>query len=155
MNGFRNASYVGFVLYLIGAVVIGYGLYNLSIEKNLDKVGLKTKGKVFDLAVVEPYRKAMVESKDAKGKTHRFEDKLFWNHSFQKYTKGQEVEVLYDPADPIRTAVINDFFSTRHRAAVAGHCGRYSLHRGFYTAEDYAAPGQGARRAYGKSVISE
>ena len=110
MNGFRNASYLGFVLYLIGLVVIGYGLYNLSIEKNLDKVGLKTKGKVFDLAVVEPYRKAMVEFKDAKGRTVRFEDKLFWNHSFQKYTKGQEVEVLYDPADPIRTAVINDFF---------------------------------------------
>jgi hypothetical protein len=39
MNGFRNASYVGFVLYLIGLVVIGYGLFNLSIEKNLDEVG--------------------------------------------------------------------------------------------------------------------
>jgi len=110
MNGFRNASYVGFVLYLIGLVVIGYGLFNLSIEKNLDEVGLKTKGKVYGLAVVEPYRKALVEFKDSKGKKVQFEDKLFWNHSFQKYTKGQEVEVLYDPADPIRTAVINDFF---------------------------------------------
>ncbi|AFM11673.1 DUF3592 domain-containing protein [Turneriella parva] len=110
MNGFRNASYVGFVLFLIGLVVTGYGLYNLTIEKKLDAVGIKTKGKVYDLAVIEPYRKALVEFKDSKGKKVQFEDKLFWNHSFQKYTKGQEVEVLYDPADPIRTAVINDFF---------------------------------------------
>lgn len=110
MNGYRNASYVGFVLYMLGIVVVVYGLYNRGIEKKLDPKGLKAKGKVYDLTVIEPYRKAMVEFKNEKGKTIRFEDKLFWNHSFKKYTKGQEVEVIYDPADPIRTAVINEFF---------------------------------------------
>lgn len=110
MNAFRNASYVGFVLYMLGLVTAGYGLYNLTIEKKLDQVGEKAQGKVYDLAVIEPYRKAMVEFKTSKGKTVRFEDKLFWNHSFEKYKKGQVVEVLYDPKDPIRTAVINEFF---------------------------------------------
>lgn len=98
------------MLYLLGIVVVAYGLYNLTIEKNLDKVGIKTKGKVYDLAVIEPYRKALVEFTTDKGKKVQFEDKLFWNHSFNKYTKGQEVEVIYDPADPHGTAVINDFF---------------------------------------------
>ncbi|MDZ4726742.1 MAG: DUF3592 domain-containing protein [Leptospira sp.] len=110
MNGFRNASYVGFVLYMFGIILFMYGFYNLSIEKDLDQKGLKTTGEVYDLEVTEPYRQAWVIFKTEKGQTVRFLDKLFWNHSFEKYKKGQKVEVLYDPANPIQTAVINDFF---------------------------------------------
>lgn len=110
MNAYRNASYAGFILYLIGIVVIIYGLVNLSTEKNLDKNGLKAKGTVFDLEVIEPYRRAWVEFKTDRGVAVRFLDKLYWNHSFNKYARGQVVDVIYDPADPVKTATINDFF---------------------------------------------
>jgi hypothetical protein len=110
MNAYRNASYVGFILYAIGIVLFLYGFYNLSIEKDLDSKGLKSTGEVYDLEVTEPYRQAWVIFKTKDGQTVRFLDKLFWNHSFEKYKKGQKVEVLYDPSNPITTAVINDFF---------------------------------------------
>lgn len=110
MNAYRNASYVGFVLYLIGIVLFLYGFYFLSIEKELDAKGIKTTGEVYALEITEPYRQAWVVFKTEKGQTIRFLDKLFWNHSFEKYKKGQKVEVLYDPENPNQTAVINDFF---------------------------------------------
>ncbi|WP_167883588.1 DUF3592 domain-containing protein [Leptospira ognonensis] len=110
MNGYRNASYVGFVLYLFGIVLLIYGFYNLSIEKDLDQKGLKTTGEVYDLEVTEPYRQAWVMFTTSEGKQIRFLDKLFWNHSFEKYKKGDQVEVIYDPASPHQTAVINHFF---------------------------------------------
>nr|WP_280530783.1 DUF3592 domain-containing protein [Leptospira bouyouniensis] len=86
-----------------------YGFYHLTIEKQLDTKGKKTKGEVYALEITEPYRQAWVEFKTEKGQTIRFLDKLFWNHSFEKYKKGQKVDVLYDPENPIQTAVINDF----------------------------------------------
>jgi hypothetical protein len=110
MNAYKNASYVGFVLYLIGIVLILYGWTNLSKEMELNQKGIKTKGYVFDLNVVEPYRQAWVKFKTDKGKTVRFLDKLFWSNVFSKYTVGQEVEVIYDPANPEKTATINEFF---------------------------------------------
>nr|WP_279631088.1 DUF3592 domain-containing protein [Leptospira bouyouniensis] len=86
-----------------------YGFYHLTIEKQLDTKGKKTKGEVYALEITEPYRQAWVEFKTEKGQTIRFLDKLFWNHSFEKYKKGQKVDVLYDPENPIQTAVTNDF----------------------------------------------
>ncbi|MBI2258754.1 MAG: DUF3592 domain-containing protein [Flavobacteriia bacterium] len=110
MNAYRNVSYVGFVLLFIGLVLFGYGIYNLNIEKELDKVGVSTKGMVYELETIEPYKRAWVKFADQKGDTIRFLDKLYWNKSFEKYTIGQEVEVLYNPNDPMQTATINDFF---------------------------------------------
>jgi hypothetical protein len=100
MNAYKNASYAGFVLYVIGIVLIIYGGTNLLKMSALDQKGLKAKGKVFDLNVVEPYRQAWVQFKTKEGKIVRFLDKLFWYHGFKKYSAGQEVEVLYDPANP-------------------------------------------------------
>lgn len=99
-----------FILYIFGIVLIVYGLANLGTEKELDQKGLKAKGKVYDLNVVEPYRQAWVEFKTNKGKTVRFLDKLFWNHEFETYKVGQEVEVIYNPDKPEQTATINNFF---------------------------------------------
>jgi len=110
MNAYKNASYAGFVLYLIGIVLIIYGLINLSKEIELDQKGIKTKGYVFDLNVIEPYRQAMVQFETDKGNTVRFLDKLFWSQIFNTYSIGQEVEVIYDPANPQKTATINEFF---------------------------------------------
>ncbi|WCL49631.1 DUF3592 domain-containing protein [Leptospira sp. GIMC2001] len=110
MNAYRNASYAGFVLYFIGIVLFIYGFANLSIELDLDEKGLKATGEVYDLEVTEPYRQAWVVFQTQDGKTVRFMDKLFWNQDFEKYTVGQKVEVLYDPANPNQTAVIDDFF---------------------------------------------
>lgn len=110
MNAYKNASFAGIILYLFGIVLIIYGLANQGIEKNLDQEGLIAKGKVYELHVVEPYRQAMVEFTTTDGRTVKFLDKLFWNQDFEKYKVGQEVEVIYNPADPEGTATINDFF---------------------------------------------
>lgn len=110
MNGFRNASYAMFVLMLAGLVVIGYGLYNLSLEKEFDRKGEMAYGIVYELAVTEPYRQAMVQFATKDGKIVHFLDKLYWNHSFEKYKVGQQVSVIYDPADPEKTATIDEFF---------------------------------------------
>jgi len=113
MNAFRNASYAGFVLYFIGIVLFFYGMVNLSIEMDLDMKGLKATGEVYDLEVTEPYRQAWVVFQAQDGQTVRFLDKLFWNLDFEKYKVGQKVEVIYDPANPIQTAVIDDFFQRK------------------------------------------
>lgn len=49
MDAYRNASYLGFVLYFIGIVLFLYGFYHLSIEKDLDAKGIKTTGEVYAL----------------------------------------------------------------------------------------------------------
>lgn len=110
MNAYRNASYVGFVLFLIGLVLVGYGIVNFKKEVKTDNIGLKATGKVFDFNVTVPYSQAWVEFKTEKGKSVRFLDKLMWNTHFQKYKIGQQVEVVYEPADPEKTARINEFF---------------------------------------------
>ena len=66
MNAFKNASYVGFVLYLIGIVLILYGLSNLAEERELDEKGIITQGKVYDITVIEPYHRANVKFKTKK-----------------------------------------------------------------------------------------
>lgn len=110
MNAYKNASYVGIVLFIIGLVLMVYGLANLGIENELDENGLKAKGTVYELNVVEPYRQAWVEFKTEEGETVKFLDKLFWNQDFETYKVGQEVEVIYNPEDPAATATINNFF---------------------------------------------
>jgi hypothetical protein len=110
MNAYKNPSYTGFILYLIGIVLIVYGLTNLARELDLDQKGVKATGTVFDLSVTQPYRQAMVRFQTGEGATVVFLDKLFWNNIFKTYSIGDEVEVIYDPADPEKTAVINEFF---------------------------------------------
>lgn len=110
MNAYKNASYTGIVLCIIGLIVIFYGLVNLGTEQDLDKNGIKTSGTVFELEVEEPYRRAWVEFTADDGQTVRFLDKLYWNQDFQTYVVGDQVEVIYDPAEPAQTATINEFF---------------------------------------------
>lgn len=110
MNAYRNASFAGIILGLIGAVVVVYGLVNLGTEMDLSKKGQTATGTVIDLNVVEPYRQAIVRFQTAEGDTVTFIDKLFWNNAFETYKVGQEVEVIYDPAMPNQTATINQFF---------------------------------------------
>jgi len=109
MNAYKNASYAGYALYFFGIVLILFGFGNLMIEQELDRNGVETTGTVFELEVNEPYRQAWVEF-TADGQTVQFLDKLFWNQDFEKYQVGDQVSVIYEPADPQGTATINDFF---------------------------------------------
>lgn len=104
------ANVIGFFLFSASIVLIAYGLYNLKLEKDLDAVGIKAEGTVIDLAVVQPYRLAIVEFRTKDGQTIQFQDKLYWNWQFEKYKVGDKVDVIYDPKAPHQTAVINDFF---------------------------------------------
>lgn len=104
------ATVISFFLFSASIVLVVYGLYNLKLEMDLDAVGIKTEGIVIDLAVVQPYRLAIVEFRTKDGQTIQFQDKLYWNWQFEKYKVGDKVEVIYDPKAPYQTAVINDFF---------------------------------------------
>ena len=110
MSAYKRASYVGFVLYFFAAILGLYGLYNFGEKVSLDERGITTQGEVLDLMVIEPYRRAEVKFETNDGQTVYFVDDLYWNQDFNAYQKGQQVEVIYDPADPQSTAVINDFF---------------------------------------------
>ncbi len=101
---------MGFVLYLFSFVLLLYGLNNLNEKFELDKAGVITQGVVYNLMVIEPYRRAEVRFTTQTGQTVQFVDALFWNQDFEAYKKGQSVAVIYDPKAPQQTATINDFF---------------------------------------------
>jgi hypothetical protein len=126
-------------------------LFNLSIEKNLDKVGLKTKGKVYDLAVVEPYRKAIgrVRRHD-KGKTVQFRRQTFLEPQLSKNTpRVKRSKYSMTLLNRIRNGSHQRLLSARHGAMVAGDRGRYSLYSRLRAAQDHAEESQRARRPHG------
>ena len=110
MGSYKRASYVGYVLYLFSFVLFAYGLVNLEKQLAFDEKGVLAQGMVYNLMAIEPYRRAEVKFKTKTGQSIQFIDKLYWLQDFKAYKKGDKVSVLYDPAAPQKTAMINDFF---------------------------------------------
>lgn len=110
MNAYKRVTFVGYVLFIASLVLLVYGLKNLLDERQLDQDGLITTGWVFELEDIPPYQRAWVKFESSTGDTVRFLDKLFWNKYFFKYKIGQELEVIYDPKNPILSATINEYF---------------------------------------------
>lgn len=110
MNAYKNASYVGFVLYFFALVLFAYGFVNLSEKWNLDYKGEIVQGKIMNLMVIEPYHRAEVTFTTKQGQTLHFVDVLYWNKDLDTYKKGDVVPVIYDPAAPQQSAMINGFF---------------------------------------------
>lgn len=110
MNAFKIASNVGFVIALAGLGVTWYGFRFLLETNDLQKNGIKTKGKVTEIHQNGPmYRMPVVEFKTKEGKKHRFESRLQVNHLMFKYVVGQEVEVIYHKSD-FKNCEINAFW---------------------------------------------
>lgn len=112
MNAFKIASNVGFVIALAGLGVTYYGFRFLLETNDLQKNGIKVKGKVVDIAQNGPmYRMPVVEFKTKEGQKIRFESRLQINHLMFKYVVGQEVEVIYkQPLSKPENREINAFW---------------------------------------------
>ena len=110
MNAFKIASNVGFVIALAGLGITYYGFRFLLETNDLQKNGIKVKGKVIEIHQNGPmYRMPVVEFKTKEAKKHRFESRLQVNHLMFKYAVGQEVEVIYHKAD-FKNCEINAFW---------------------------------------------
>lgn len=110
MNAYKIGSYIAFIFFIIAIVLIAYGITDFVKRKDFEKKAIITTGVVYDFCVTPPYKQALVEFTAQDGTKVIFVDKLFWNAEFNTYIIGQEVEVIYDPADPYKTAYINGFF---------------------------------------------
>lgn len=101
MNAFKTASYVGFVIALFGVAVAVYGFRFLLERNDLQKNGVKVKGKVIQINQNGPmYRMPVVEYMTQDKKKVRFESRLQINHLMFKYVVGQQVDVLYHKDNP-------------------------------------------------------
>lgn len=114
MNAYKNASFVGIVLFLFGIVITGYGFSFLLEETDLTENGVKVKGKVVDINHKDFYRSPFVEFKTLEGKKYTFLSKLDVNVDFFQYEIGQEVGVIYHKDDPSKAEI--DAFWERNTA---------------------------------------
>jgi len=109
MNAYKNASYVGFVLSILGTVVAVYGFSFLLKLEDLDANGVVVKGTVTQIEEKAIYRSPWVKFKTVEGKEYTFLSELEQNKDLFPYVVGQEVEVIYHKDDP-RNARINAFW---------------------------------------------
>jgi len=123
MNAYRNASFVGIVLALAGVGLSIYAGSFLVEELELDRRGIVVKGKVVEIEKQDFYRQPWVAFTTRRGQRVKFLSKLMADKSLFKYRVGQEVDVIYDPANPRKTAEINAFFERNTRQLWVGFVG--------------------------------
>lgn len=131
MNAYRNASFVGIVLMLAGLGLSIYAGSFLREEMELNRKGIVVKGKVFEIEKRDFYRQPWVVFTTKRGEQVRFLSKLMADVSLFKYRVGQQVDVIYDPANPRRTAEINSFFERNTRQLWVGFLGVVLILVGF------------------------
>lgn len=131
MNAYRNASYVGFVLSILGTVIAVYGFSFLLKMKELDENGATAKGKVIKIDSNAIYRSPWVTFKTAEGKEYTFLSELMQNKDLFSYSVGQEVEVIYDKRNP-RNAKINAFWERNFPQIFLGIFGVFMMFFGLF-----------------------
>jgi hypothetical protein len=131
MNAYRNASYVGFVLSVFGAVIAVYGFSFLLELQNLDANGVVVKGVVFDISEKAIYRAPYVKFKTLEGKEYMFLSDLDQNKDLFPYTIGQEVDVIYNKDNP-GEARINNFWERNFAQIFLGIFGVFLFLFGFF-----------------------
>lgn len=109
MNAYKNASFVGIVIFIFGIVISIYGFKFLLEKTELEKNGIIVKGKVIDINQKGIYRAPIVRFVTQDNRTITFLSRLDVNVDFFKYQIGQEVEVIYDKNNP-NNAQINAFW---------------------------------------------
>ncbi|MCU0438994.1 MAG: DUF3592 domain-containing protein [Raineya sp.] len=109
MNAYKNASYVGFVISILGLIIAIYGFSFLLKLEDLDANGIKVKGTVIEIEEKAIYRSPRVKFKTLEGNEYTFISDLDQNKDLFNYTIGQEVEVIYHKNDP-QNARINAFW---------------------------------------------
>ena len=98
MNAYKNASFVGIVIFIFGIIIAIYGFSFLSEDNDLEENGIIVKGTVIDINKKAIYRSPFVEFKTKEGQTITFLSKLEVNVDLFNYQIGQEVEGVQSAA---------------------------------------------------------
>ncbi len=131
MNAYKTASYVGFVIALIGLIVAVYGFSFLLKQNELDANGIAVKGTVFQIEEKAIYRSPWVRFKTLEGKEYVFLSELEQSKDIFNYTIGQEVDVIYHKDDP-KNAKINAFWERNFTQIFLGIVGVFMMLFGFF-----------------------
>lgn len=132
MNAYKTVSFVGIVIALFGIVIAIYGFRFLLERNDLQKNGIKVKGKVISISQNGPmYRMPVVEFKTKEGKKGRFESRLQINHLMFTYVVGQEVEVIYHKNDS-KNVEINAFWEQNMPQIFLGSFGLFLVLLGIF-----------------------
>jgi hypothetical protein len=131
MNAYKTASFVGIVIALFGVVIAIYGFRFLLERNDLQKNGVRVKGKVIEIAENGPmYRMPVVEFKTLEGKKSMFQSRLQINKSMFTYMVGQEVNVMY-MKDNLKNAEIDAFWEQNFPQIFLGCFGVFLFLFGF------------------------
>lgn len=100
MGAYKAVSNVGLVIFVLGAVVAGYGFTFWQELQDLKKNGIKVKGTVYDIGSKAIYRFPYVKFKTKEGEEIKFKSELEVNVDLFTYKVGQEVNVIYHKDNP-------------------------------------------------------
>lgn len=132
MNAYKNASFAGIVILILGIIVSIYGFSWFLYQENLDENGLITTGIVVDINEKDFYRSPIVTFTTQDSQEVSFLSKLDVNVDLFQYEIGQEVEVIYDPSDPQQTAEVNAYWERNTAHTWSGVVGVFMIIFGFF-----------------------
>lgn len=131
MNAYKNASFVGIVIFLAGIVITIYGFSFLLEQNDLQQNGIIVKGTVVDINKKDFYRAPFVRFTTKDNQTITFLSKLDVNVDLFTYKIGQEVDVIYHKDDP-NQAEINAFWERNVAQIYLGCLGIFLILFGFF-----------------------
>ena len=131
MSAYKRASFVGIVLFLIGVGLAIYGGKFYLEQQDLEKNGIKVKGKVIRIGEKAIYRFAIVAFKTTDGQEIIFKNELEQNVDIFPYKLGQEVSVIYHKNDP-KNAKIDDFWNANFLPIYLGIVGGFLVIFGLF-----------------------
>lgn len=100
MNAYKNASFIGIVIFIAGIVITIYGFSFLLKQNELEANGVIVKGVVIDIAKKDFYRSPIVQFTTKDNQTYTFRSQLDVTKDLFTYEIGQEVDVIYHKDDP-------------------------------------------------------
>lgn len=131
MNAYKNASYVGFVILILGTIVAIYGFSFLLKQNELEANAVRVKGTVFDINEKAIYRSPWVKFNTLEGKEITFLSQLEVNVDLFPYTIGQEVDVIYHKDNP-NQAKIDAFWEGNFEQLFLGVFGVFLMCLGLF-----------------------
>jgi hypothetical protein len=105
MNAYKNASFVGIVIFIAGIVIGIYGFSFYLEQSDLETNGIIVKGTVIDIAKKDFYRSPIVRYTTRDNQTFTFRSELDVNKDMFTYVIGQEVDVIYHKDDPANAKI--------------------------------------------------
>ena len=131
MNAYKNASYVGFVIFIFGIIITVYGFSFLMDDMDLQYNGILVTGRVVDINKKDFYRSPFVRFRTKSGRSITFLSKLDVNVDLFKYKIGQKVEVIYHKDNP-KNAEVNAFWERNAGQIYLGSLGLFLLLLGWF-----------------------